>query len=222
MSVSNKTLAVMLLAAIVVSLGGTFISLNRLGAISTTGYSTSDGTVNLEIETNLQITTDNSNINFGECVLGENAAGFTINSETSGGNVNGNCSTYTNVTMRTNGITIRNSGNVNARIEIKTSKVGTERTGSFLTGGSTNSDIAYKVLNVSTEVNSVTYQGGCMSGLAAAGYNPFMAANTDYVICNNLTTTPNSIMRTHYEIVVPTAVPTGDSVLITFTGSGAV
>lgn len=216
MSVSNKTLAVMLLAAIVVSLGGTFISLNKLGAISTTGHSTADGTVQLNIATNLEITTDNSGINFGECVLGDNAAGFTINSETPGGNANGNCSTYS----VEDGITVRNSGNVNALVVFNVDKIGSAQSGTFLNTGSTNSSIAYKLVNEGATVVAGTFGAGCNSGLGATSYTIF-TNTSDHAVCGNLTTGANSIMKSHYQIVVPTAVASGDSVLITFTASDA-
>ena len=54
MEISNKTLAILLLAAVAVSLGGTIISmnsLNRLGEITTTGYATDPtGIVNLSVD----------------------------------------------------------------------------------------------------------------------------------------------------------------------------
>jgi len=68
MDISNKTLALFLLGAIVVSLGGTIMSLNKLGDISSVGLVTQTGTVNLAIESSLSITTqDRDTINFGTC-----------------------------------------------------------------------------------------------------------------------------------------------------------
>ena len=71
MDISNKTLAMFLVAAIVVSIAGTTISLNRLGDISTspTGFATSGvGNVSLNVNTDLSIVLDEAWINFGDCV----------------------------------------------------------------------------------------------------------------------------------------------------------
>ncbi|MFH1173881.1 MAG: hypothetical protein V1725_01985 [archaeon] len=57
MDVSNKTLAIFLVAAIVVSIAGTFVSLNRLGKMGgMTGYALDDtGLANLSISTSASI-----------------------------------------------------------------------------------------------------------------------------------------------------------------------
>ena len=55
MDVSNKTLAMFLVAAVVVSLVGTIISLNKLGTLTTTGYATGTGRVELNVSTTTSI-----------------------------------------------------------------------------------------------------------------------------------------------------------------------
>lgn len=207
MSVSNKTLAVMLLAAIVVSLGGTFISLNKLGSISTTGYQTF-GTVELNISTSLSITTDGTNIDFGACSLGTDAAGITINSETAQGNVADSCADYVTPTY----ISIRNNGNLNAEVTFNVTDVGTGQGGTFLNTGDTNSSIAYKLQNIATGA----YQPGCAGTMSSDNVYVNFSNTNEIGVCTNLTTGTDSIMRTDYEIVVPTAASEGDTVTITF------
>ena len=67
MEISNKTLAMFLVAAIVVSLGGTILSLQRLNSISTTGYATANtqgnATINVTSQTSLRFAINS--VNFG-------------------------------------------------------------------------------------------------------------------------------------------------------------
>jgi len=66
--ISNKTLAILLIGAIVISLGGTLISLNRLARIRIPGITgfygaAEEAEVRLDIESNVQVnfTTDTIN-----------------------------------------------------------------------------------------------------------------------------------------------------------------
>lgn len=217
MSVSNKTLAVMLLAAIVVSLGGTFISLNRLGtAGSPTGHAINpQGNVSLDINSSLSITTiDNHEIDFGMCVLGPDSAGITINSNRTESTAN--CANGGTV----NPIIVRNNGNINAIITVQSAKVGTSQGGTFLNTGSTNSSLQYRVTNTSRHV---TYEGGCISGLGSSAYATFATAGAEYGICNNLQShgVRNSV-EVDFQIVIPTAAARGDNVTITFSAAEAI
>lgn len=68
--ISNKTLAVLLIVAIALSLGGTLVSLNRLSSVvrapGITGYATSvQGTTNVTIQTVASLRFAIANINFG-------------------------------------------------------------------------------------------------------------------------------------------------------------
>ncbi len=68
--ISNKTLAMLLVAAIVVSLGGTLVSLNRLGEVGVSGYATQQsGLANLTIESEVGIYLDDALIFFGSGAL---------------------------------------------------------------------------------------------------------------------------------------------------------
>ena len=61
MDMSNKSLALLLVAAIVISLGGTMISLNRINEMGITGMAA--GNVSVTISTNMSCDVD-SNISF--------------------------------------------------------------------------------------------------------------------------------------------------------------
>jgi hypothetical protein len=120
MELSNKALAVLLLAALVVSLGGTIISLNRMNSVEMVGFATSStGIVNLSIASTISITTNESSIvDFGACTLNSSRA---INIS-SWGNLDTAqyCPQYqgTNITN----ISVRNDGNVVVNVSIATSQ----------------------------------------------------------------------------------------------------
>ena len=67
--ISNKALALLVLAALVVVVAATTIQLNQLNAIGFTGMPTGEGQVNLTIASSLAIEVDEalSEINFNEC-----------------------------------------------------------------------------------------------------------------------------------------------------------
>ncbi len=99
--ISNRTLATLLIAAIVISLGGTVISLNRLSRITTpaqqiTGMAqTSGGQVNLTVQSSLSIVLTANSIDFGTgWINGSNPAcvgatgGANLSTEGTGSNTN--------------------------------------------------------------------------------------------------------------------------------------
>lgn len=79
--VSNKTLAALLAVAIVVSLGGTLLSLNKLGSNSLTGAAEAQGTAIFNITTDITITLTNATVNFGEGVLNSSNSTCTLSTE---------------------------------------------------------------------------------------------------------------------------------------------
>jgi len=215
MDISNKALSMFLLAAIVVSLGGTIVSLNKLGSVSTTGYATDTGTVQLTVAQSVSITTsDADTVNFGTCTPFPGGA-VTINSEngsnTSG--ANGICG-YASI----QNISVRNDGTVDASLNISASNVGDNAgSGTFLDSTPDASDIAYKVTNASRQGGS---SGGCSASTTPFGvYKNFTVSGQSEDLCGNLTwgaSSPNSVV-TDYQIVVPSNVPEQSaSVTITF------
>jgi hypothetical protein len=65
MELTNKTLALLLVAAIAVSLAGTIISLNKLNNVPTTGYATSTATSNVTITSLNSVRFNVASIYFG-------------------------------------------------------------------------------------------------------------------------------------------------------------
>ncbi len=210
MDISNRALAVLLLATMVVSLGGTIVSLNRLGSISVTGMAPTDiGTVNLTVEGAVSIITeDGASIDFGTCTP-SSATTLTLNSENTSDTgtacVGGNIPTP---------IYVRNDGNVDANVTLNASDRGTAQGGNFLLGPDPDqSALAYRTVNEGGGGNS----GGCNSGLVGP-YTNF--TGTPVLVCGNLTggiATGNNSFATHFQIVFPrSAFQVTESVTITF------
>ena len=118
--ISNKTLAILLIGAIVISLGGTLISLNRLARIripGITGFATDEATVGVEISETTQVNWTTSTISWGTgtvaygkiCELNSYDASFDST----------NCSSFT---PDTDGLVLENTGNKNVSLNISTGK----------------------------------------------------------------------------------------------------
>jgi hypothetical protein len=178
MEISNKTLGLLLIAAIVVSLGGTIVSLNKLDATSTTGYVTNNqtGNVSLSVGAALSIIiSGDAEIAFGECTPDVNSALILDSNASASGANNSACSGGT----FPDNITIVNDGNVNANVTIRTSANGTT-----LFDGDTNGGFAYMARNA--------VETGCANGLQDS-YVEFtveddgIASDTDLnPLCGNL------------------------------------
>ena len=124
MDISNKTLGLLLVAAIVVSVGGTLMSLNQLETISPTGLATTgSGTVTLAIESYVAIVVDDNTIDFGTCQLvstGNTLFNSTLDDTAANGANNSLCSGGEILTFPSN-ITIRNSGTLDANLTFNAS-----------------------------------------------------------------------------------------------------
>jgi hypothetical protein len=207
MDISNKALAMFLLAAIVVSLGGTIISLNRLGSVSTSGYATyQSGTVQLNVQGLLSITTADDNLlDFLTCTPLSGGAAI-VNSELSGAN-NSVCTIAT-----ADNISVRNDGNIRANVTINSTKVGRASNATaplanlFLNSSSAASSIAYKI----SSAGRLTNTGGCATGNFTAIYTNFTNYNSKYRACDNLTygASANSF-TTNIQFVLPYDAPQG-------------
>lgn len=121
--ISNRTLAIFLVMAIVVSLGVTIYSLNKLTPYSITGQAQSvPGKVNLSVQNSISILLYNNTVDFGsgyvntscvEIVGGKNYANLTAGSTYID---TGDC--WTGTTEPTS-IIVENNGNVNVSVSIR-------------------------------------------------------------------------------------------------------
>jgi hypothetical protein len=118
--ISNKTLAVLVLGAIVVSLVGTLLSVSRLGLVKPgiTGYQTAEGNVTLSLNTDTTISVVPYDLAFGNGRLTEDSSWGILSTNASGKN-------YYNVTGFANhstGFNITNEGNVRLNITVTSDK----------------------------------------------------------------------------------------------------
>ena len=219
MEFSNKALAVLLLAAMVVSLGGTIISINRLSVDTKTGFAITDvGNVSINVQGEISLTLDTYNlINFGACTP-SGGVPLVVNSE-GGLNTTVACPSFVAGDADSN-FSIRNDGNVNINVNITPGNRGEAHGGDFLESASSSSAIAFRSI-----AGGSAGGNGCVSGLVAT-YTNFTTAN-QIRACGNLTAAgvlgpTNDSFTTHIEIVLPHNVPEGEeSVLLTFTASNA-
>jgi hypothetical protein len=196
MDLSNRALGLLLIAAIVVSIGGTFISLNKLDAVSTTGFATNNvtGTVGVTVNTSLSIAMTDSTMSFGTCEVTPGAV-VTINSENTGANQS-ECTISASDPLR-----VENDGNVNANVTISTD---TTSSNAF---SSTSSTFHYKTVNGSTNP-------GCTSGLIGS-YTEMTSTVTEYGGCDVLKFGAGNEFDFHAQIALDeTAV--SDSITIEF------
>lgn len=198
MDLSNRALGLLLIAAIVVSIGGTFISLNKLDAVSTTGFATNNvtGQVDVSINSSLSITMTDATIDFGNCGVLPGKT-LTINSQDTGDN-----QTYCDGTFP-DFLQVENDGNVNTNVTVRSN---ISSTNAFSAATST---LSYLTVNGSTDP-------GCMSGLVGS-YAEFSAADTDYGACDNLAYGAANRFDLHAQIVLSETAQ-DESVELTFEG----
>ena len=125
MDLSNKSLALILVVAIVISLGGTIVSLDRLNKLNPhgfTGFATGNatGTANFSLQTNVVITFVNSLVNFGTGYV--NATNNSNYCEiTTNGTFNGTGACLGGLTNATTPFYIQNNGNENVNLTLNAS-----------------------------------------------------------------------------------------------------
>lgn len=133
MDISNKTLAMLLVAAVVVSLAGTIISLNKLSSLSTTGYATSTtGTANVQVNTSASIRFAVSSLNWSSGSV-NSTLGAPLNCTLIVGLANSaGCIGFTQVT---NPLVLENDGNLPVKVELATDKSAATFIGGNAAGG---------------------------------------------------------------------------------------
>lgn len=171
MDISNRALGLLLVAAIVISIGGTVISLNKLDGFSTTGYATNNqtGTVSLQIEDALSIFLTDNTIDFGTCTMNTTTGYILVDSQAK----QADCTWGADDTM-----TVQNDGNVNANLQIRLDEALTADLG---TGN--NDYMRIKAVNGTS--------AGCDSGLQSTYTTSLSTSNSN--VCSNLTSLNNGV-----------------------------
>ncbi len=193
----NRSFVVLLIAAIVVSIGSTVInlsSLQRIGGI--TGFAqTAQGTVTFSVNESVSITLDDDTIDFGECVL-NNSGMITYESNvTNGTSVQGfSCD---GLAGGPDYMVIENDGNVNVLVNLSSNVSGTQLIESPTSRG------AFWFVAGENETNS------CASGLASSWVN-ITAAAQEYGVCGNLSNIDdNDALNIWFRIDLPDDTPSG-------------
>jgi hypothetical protein len=195
MELSNKSLALLLVSAIVISLGGTIITLNNLTkGTELTGFAV--GNVSLGMATSAACAV-NSNVSFGSATYSyTNTTTLSTNAINTGPGFN-DC--LTNVACT--GMVINNTGNVHLAVSLQSNL-----NASTMLGGpaATNDDFQFAVFNGTNGANA---DGGCVIGMQSA-WN--YTNETDRSICTNFTYFDSAdAMIVEYNVTIDQNTPPG-------------
>ncbi len=205
---ANKGLVALLVAAIIVSIAGTLVSLNKLNQLGAlTGFATTQqGKVNFTVSSQVSITLTDNLVDFGTCDINNTATLYYESNETY--SASPSCS---GLTTAADYMVLENNGNVNVSVTLQSNK--DEET--FINAPSSTEDqFAFMAWN--DEANS------CGSGLPTKWVN-ITAAATPYTVCSNLDfEDPSDSIKIAFRIgLPPDTVPETKEATITFTASQA-
>ena len=228
--ISNKTLAVLLIVAIALSLGGTLVSLNRISSIARgpaiTGYVSSmfnTGTTNVTIQTTASLRFAVNLLDFGKGAVNTTAGNTlcSIASSTAGGTkaANTQCINFTAVGSIYS-LQLENDGDMNLTVNMSADKNATN----FIGGGASGAEqFLWTVGNNETNsCNNITGPGTgnwsnmnttsmlvCSTGYGAAmGGLGFITTQNSLAININLTIPSDSTKTTSNNLATITATGT--------------
>lgn len=126
--ISNKTLALLLVVAIVISLAGTFVALNRLSQFHlprVTGLATSSGTLSIEVAESVSINFSSATMDFGAGAVDSGKEGCLVQNNYTNGSaltitgdaIDNNC-TADPFTGNASNFVVENIGNRNVTLNI--------------------------------------------------------------------------------------------------------
>jgi hypothetical protein len=189
MEISNRTLAFLLVVAIVISIGGTFLSLVKLNQFTYTGKATSDtGRANFTIESDVSISFTTNAVDFGTGYVNATAA-----------NVQ-NCTMDTNLTKSSDCVNfsaafwgpfvLENQGNINVSVNLTSNATATE----FIGGNAT--------IRAFTFVMQENETGACPVNVTPTTWTAVATASS--LICGNLLGTDSTdALNMHIGVVIP-------------------
>ena len=219
--VSNKTLAFLLVATIVESLGGTFISFSfvkskiKEESVSLTGFALiPNGTVSLSIGTtaSIKFTSGADTVTFGSGAVdvassATNCSLSTIPEYTATG--------CTGLSNPTNGFTIENDGNTNLTVELRANQTATQFIGSggalFLWNVSYNE--TGSCLDPAGAVTSPNTSGGTACGGTVCGTEFESVVTSFKTICHRLRyEDSNDQLNIDINVTIPLDASTGNKI----------
>jgi hypothetical protein len=180
MDISNKTLAMFLIAAMVISLTGTLVSLTRINQLGVTGAATDsdEGFANLTIQTQASLEFTKNAIDWGTGRVNTSGGNQYCNLSTDGPGSDADDAmchgfTYTGTANSADGhFVLNNTGNVNfSTVNLTSNKFAN----TFITG--TTPSLQFK---------AAAYQGTpCSGAVAPATYTIMNTTNNGTTICSN-------------------------------------
>ena len=217
--VSNRTLAVFIIATVIVSLAGTLISVSKLGELEAaqkyvapvrqvTGLAS--GKVEIAISGTSGCNVD-TNVSFGSSGQPATQLNLSTMIDNTGQGFN-DCETADCL-----GVQINNTGNVDLEVNMTCDNNGTSLLGGL---NADNSDFQYAIFNGSDiDLYGAAYQEGCRgfpngTGESAAQWN-YMPITTETIICSNLTyENTNDMFTIEFNITIDDQTPAGTKTAI--------
>ena len=219
--ISNRTLSLFLMAAIVVSIGGSFMVLTTVsdGSNGITGFATNNqtGEVNLTVEESMSIAVRDSSIDIGKCTINTSQMYSFISSDSAAAAYdNDDCDKSALWTAAGDYLVLENDGNKDLLIEISTDYNSTD----FFIDPDTKSWYKYWLTNE-------TGREGCVGTMTT---DATMFTTTGFAnrvsACSNLTAMDsNDRIRLYIQANISSATTgtqNGGSFELKFTGSAAV
>lgn len=204
--ISNKTLALLLSVAIVVSLVGIF-SAQKGGIVRISGRATDTSTVTFTQESKTAIDVSEA-VAWGTGAVSYNKTFATLYSN----NATAADGNWTGITQF---LKIENIGTTNVSLAIKSSK----NSVSFVGGSAATPEFKYNM----TDGEAGTCTDGSLEGnFVSFGDAQGDVANEDNTVCALMWNNPTkNELRTYFKVVVPSDAPqTAHSATITYTGTG--
>jgi len=186
---SNRALAVLLVLTIVVSIGGTLISLNSMPK-GIAGYvSTAQGTTELTISALTEITLTDDAVNFGTCGLNSSQT-ITYQSNASDGESQEDSDSTCTGTFP-DYMVLENTGNKYVNLTISSNVTGA----TFVNASSGEGSLYFSASNKDPS--------SCLDGLVTTFTNFTLAAN-NYTLCNNFSpTNTEDELYLMYQVTLP-------------------
>jgi hypothetical protein len=197
MELSNKSLALLLVAALVVSLGGTLISLNKLQS-GLTGLAMS-GYVNLSINSSAGCNID-TNVSFGNGPRPAGPVNLSSNRDNSLTDGFNNCTDGAS-TNNCKGMQINNTGTVNINVTMTSTANGTD----LLNIGPGNESKFQFIMRNGTYAGSYL---GCYNSNYATAWVP-VSKNYTTVCLNQTWQSINNIITLEYNVTIDQDTPPG-------------
>ena len=212
MEITNKTLALFLVVAVVISLGGAFMSMKKLGQLSygtSTGFIPSaQGNATLTINTQASIIFVYNLVDFGAGYVNASFNNCTLLINSSNAITATGCVGFNTTTSQYDTFIIMNNGNTYLNVTMNSS----DNASTFIGGTSTIAALEYAITN--------NESGSCLGTLPYNGTWTNIVQYDNPTVCGNLSYIPGSrTLRMGLRVVIPTNSLKGGRTM-TFTATG--